>query len=161
VAKLAVVDASPLIFLSSLNLLDILHHAGDPILVPLPVILEVQQAGPTDPAVVAVAQSPWLQAVDPGPASTILQFWKLGAGESAVLTYALANPTTEVLLDDRKARRCASALGIAVRGTISLVLQAKRDAIIPSARPVLEQLRRMGMHLSDRVMNQSLALVGE
>jgi hypothetical protein len=32
---------------------------------------------------------------------------------------------------------------------------------IPHARPVLERLRQAGMYLSDRIMTQSLALVGE
>ncbi|MHC5726961.1 MAG: DUF3368 domain-containing protein, partial [Nostoc sp.] len=38
---------------------------------------------------------------------------------------------------------------------------AKQRGVIPAARPVLEQLRVCGMYLSDRVINQSLALVGE
>jgi predicted nucleic acid-binding protein len=41
------------------------------------------------------------------------------------------------------------------------VLIAKRRGIIPAARPVLENLRHAGMYLSDRVLNQALALIGE
>jgi predicted nucleic acid-binding protein len=85
----------------------------------------------------------------------------LGAGESAVLTWGYVNPGTEVIVDDLAARRCAAALGIPVRGTLGLVLTAKQQGILPAARPVLEQLRLSGMYLSDRVMNQALALVGE
>jgi predicted nucleic acid-binding protein len=85
----------------------------------------------------------------------------LGAGESAVLTWGYVNPGTEVIIDDLSARRCATTLGIPVRGTLGLVLTAKQQGIIPLARPVLEQLRLCGMYLSDRLMNQALAKVGE
>lgn len=59
------------------------------------------------------------------------------------------------------ARRCATTLGIPVRGTLGLVLTAKQRGTIGAARPVLEQLRLHGMYLSDRVMERALALVGE
>ncbi len=78
-----------------------------------------------------------------------------------MLTWGYVNPGTEVIVDDLAARRCAAALGIPVRGTLGLVLTAKQQGILPAARPVLEQLRLSGMYLSDRVMNQALALVGE
>jgi predicted nucleic acid-binding protein len=61
----------------------------------------------------------------------------------------------------RAGRRCATTLGIPIRGTLGLVLTAKQRGEISTARPVLEQLRLSGMYLSDRVMNQALALVGE
>ncbi len=64
-------------------------------------------------------------------------------------------------MDDLAARRCAGALGIPVRGTLGLVLTAKQQGEITAARPVLEQLRLCGMYLSDRVMNQALARIGE
>jgi predicted nucleic acid-binding protein len=44
---------------------------------------------------------------------------------------------------------------------LGLVLIAKQRGKINSAGVVIEQLRISGMFLSDRVMNQALALVGE
>lgn len=61
----------------------------------------------------------------------------------------------------RAGYRCATTLGIPIRGTLGLVLTAKQRGEISAARPVLEQLRLSGMYLSDWVMNQALALVGE
>jgi predicted nucleic acid-binding protein len=48
-----------------------------------------------------------------------------------------------------------------VRGTLGLVLVARRRGVIPAARPVVERLRRSGMYLSDRVCDRALALIGE
>jgi predicted nucleic acid-binding protein len=63
--------------------------------------------------------------------------------------------------DDRDARRCAQALGIGVRGTLGLVILAKQIGSIPSARSVVEQLRQVGLFLTDDIANGALALVGE
>jgi len=85
----------------------------------------------------------------------------LGPGESSVLAWAHAHSGSEAILDDLAARRCASAFGIPVRGTLGLALIAKQRGQIPSARRVLEQLRRGGMYLSDYVMDEALSRVGE
>ena len=80
---------------------------------------------------------------------------------SRLLAWALTNPSTEAILDDLAARRCANSLSIPLRGTLGLVLSAKQQGKISAARPILEQLRQSGMYLSDRIFNQALTLVGE
>jgi predicted nucleic acid-binding protein len=156
-----VVNASPLIFLANAGLLDFLRLAGDPVMVPLAVVREIQPGGLADAAYRALTQTNWLVTVDPGPVPPVIQSWSLGDGEASVLTWALTHPGTEALVDDLLARRCAASLGLAVRGTVGLVLTAKQRGIIAAARPVLEALRQSGMYLSDRVMNQALAVGGE
>jgi hypothetical protein len=58
-----VVNASPLIFLTRLGLLDLLNEPGVPVIVPDTVLLELGGLVPNDPAVLAVPQSPWLHVV--------------------------------------------------------------------------------------------------
>lgn len=73
----------------------------------------------------------------------------------------MANPGCPAVLDDLAARRCASVLAIPVHGTLGLALLAKKRGIAPAARPLVERLRQSGMYLSDKVVDQALALVGE
>ena len=128
---------------------------------PVEVRDEVCRRGLTDPTARAVDRVDWLEVVpSPGLPESVLA-WGLGRGESAVLALALEGPDHEVILDDRQARRCASMLGLPSLGTLSLVLRAKELGMIPLARPVLERLRSEGMFLSDFVLNQALAEVGE
>ncbi len=155
------VNASPLIILAKAGYLDLLRIAGDPVLVPLPVQQEIQQAGATDPAVLALGKVSWLQVVDPGPTALEVLPFGLDVGEEAVLTWALAHPGTEALVDDSTARRCAQKLAIPHRGCLGLVLNARRLGLLPAARPVLEALRTSGLYLSDRVLNSVLPQVGE
>jgi predicted nucleic acid-binding protein len=161
VVTLWVVNASPIILLAKVGLVALLRQLGPPVVIPEAVVLEIQRHGPADAAVQALAQSPWLIAVAPGPIAPSVAACQLDSGESAVLTHALANPGSGVILDDRPARNCASSLGIPYQGTLGLVIHAKQQGWIPAARPVVERLRQEGMHLSDQLMNQALAQVGE
>lgn len=156
-----VVNASPLIHLAEAGRLDLLRDAGANIWVPEPVAREIRAFGVEDLTARALAELAWL-SVRPAPAvSEDIMTWDLGPGESSVLALARANPGSVAVMDDLAARRCAQALGIALRGTVGLVLLAKRVGRISSARPVIETLRERGMFLSDALVEEALSLVGE
>lgn len=155
------INTSPLIFLTKGGFLDLLQIISHEIIVPQAVSSEIQAYGETDITANALANTSWLVVTEIPSVPAIIQSWDLGAGESAVLTWGYLNRGTEVIIDDLAGRRCAEALGIPVRGTLGIVLTAKQRGVIPSARPILEQLRLSGMYLSQKVINQALALVGE
>jgi predicted nucleic acid-binding protein len=161
VVSLWVVNAFPIILLAKVGLVDLLQHLGPPVVIPLAVLQEIQGRGPGDPAVQALAQAPWLVVVDPGPTAPAVTACHVGAGESAALTHALATPGSAAILDDGKARRCAASLAIPHQGTLGLVIHAKQQGWLAAARPVVERLRQEGLYVSDRVVNQALAQVGE
>jgi predicted nucleic acid-binding protein len=156
-----VVNASPLIFLTKVGLLEVLREPGVPVLVPDVVLAEVGGLDPNDPAVRAVEQSQWMRVVSTPTIPDNVLVWDLDAGESAVLAVALAEPGAMVILDDMPARRCARVLNISSQGTLGLVLVAKKQGLILAVRPVLEQLRDAGMWMSDRLENQVLVAAGE
>lgn len=160
-AERAVVNASPLIFLSRAGLLDFLQLISSEIIVPQIVAAEIEVRGESDPTAQAIANTPWLVVAQTPSVPTQIQAWGLGPGESSVLAWAHAHSGSEAIIDDLAARRCASAFNIPVRGTLGLALIAKQRGRIPSARRVLEQLRQGGMYMSDHVMNEAVARVGE
>ena len=130
-------------------------------MIPRAAVAEIQRGGALDPSVQALVNSPWIVTVDPGAIFAAVAALKLGTGESAVLSHAFANPGSGVILDDRAARKAALALGLPVQGTLGLILMAKRIGLVQAARPILEQLRQQGMFLSDKLLSQALAQVGE
>lgn len=156
-----IINSSPLILLTRTGWLDLLKSLNPEVVVPTSVAKEIQQRGAMDVTVQALALTDWLIIIETPPVPNIILSYDLGAGESSVLTWAYFHPGTEAIIDDLAARRCAAALGIPVRGTVGLVIKAKQQGMIPAARPVLEQLRSCGMYLSEQVINQALALVGE
>ncbi len=63
--------------------------------------------------------------------------------------------------DDRAGRRCAEAHGIPLLGTVGLVTLAKRLGRIAEARPIIEELRRVGLFVKDDVIADALKQAGE
>lgn len=160
-AESAVVNASPLIFLSRGGLIDLLQLVSSEVIVPEAVALEIEVRGEADPTAQMLAKTSWLVVTQTPLVSPQIQAWDLGPGESAVLAWAHIHEGCEAIMDDLAGRRCAAAFNIPVRGTLGLVLTAKERGHITSARELLNQLRQTGMYLSDRVLNEALARVGE
>ena len=160
-AEPPVANASPVIVLARGNRLELLRVAGPRVVIPSQVAEEIRRRGPEDVTARALAETPWLEIVETGPPPAEIEAQRLGPGESAVLTWALRHPGTEAIIDDLAARRLAAELGIPTRGTLGLVLAAKQAGIIGAARPVVEELRQIGLYLSDRIIAQALRRVGE
>jgi predicted nucleic acid-binding protein len=122
---------------------------------------EIEARGAQDPTVAAVRSSEWIQSVDTPLIPSTVAAWDLGPGESSVIAWALGNPPSRAVIDDLQGRRCATSLGVPLRGTLGLVLRAKRSGRILSARNALDQLMAAGMYLSRGILDAALAEVGE
>jgi predicted nucleic acid-binding protein len=122
---------------------------------------EIAARGANDVTARAISDTTWIE-IAPGLAvSDDIASWGLGPGESSVLAIAQANPGMTAIVDDLDARKCAARLGIPVRGTLGIVLTAKRRGGIPLARPVLEELIASGLYLHRRVLDEALKRVDE
>lgn len=148
-------------FLVRADLLEILRADATDVVVPEPVFVELCSHGEDDPTVEAIRRVDWLRMTPSPNIPSEIAAWDLGPGESAVLALALAEPERLVVIDDLEARRCAHAFSIPVIGTLGLLILAKQESRIPAVRPLVDRLRESGMYLSDRVINQALARVGE
>lgn len=66
-----------------------------------------------------------------------------------------------MVVDDRAARDCAYSMNIAVRGTIGILLLAKRRKKIDRIAPVLIHLRKAGLRVSQALFDKALRLADE
>ena len=160
-AEPPVVNSSPLIVLARAGVVELLRGESEDVLVPRVVAGETGQRGPDDPAVRALRTLAWLVVVDTGETDARVAACGIDAGEAAALSWAAQHPGTTAIVDDARGRRCAEQLGIPLRGTLGLILRAKRGGRIPAAGPVLDTVRRAGRYLSDEVVRRALAQVGE
>lgn len=71
----------------------------------------------------------------------------LDEGEAEVLTLA-RELQLPVLIDERKGRRVAARIGIAVIGTGAVLIAAKQAGLIPAVAPHLDHLKQHGYRLS-------------
>lgn len=155
-----VVNASPLIVLCKINHHHLFSQLTPDIVIPHAVAAEINAGPENDPARQFLAASPFsIVAVVPDP---VVLTWDLGAGETAVLTYALTNPDYKAILDDGAARRCGRTLGVPLLGTLGLILRARQADLIPAAVPVLKALQAHGFRLDDNLIRTVLPqTVGE
>jgi predicted nucleic acid-binding protein len=160
-----VVNASPLIHLARVSLLDVLREPRESVEVVVPdvVFAEVMTGLIRDRSAMLVEEATfdWLTIVPtPDPHPNIDQR-RIDAGEIAVISFAMSKPGSIAVLDDRLAREQATNLGIPVIGTIRLLIDAKQRGIIPSVRDPLESLRAQGMRLSDELFTRVIRQAGE
>ncbi len=161
VADKAIINASPLIFLSRSHHLDLLQAFADNIWVPEPVATEILQRGQQDITAKVIEQTEWIEVKPVSTIPTIITEWRLGIGESSVLALAAEHSGVEAIIDDLAGRKCAAGLNISVRGTLGIVLVAKKRGLIPKARPVIENMMVAGLYLSRKVVDEALSRVGE
>ena len=84
----------------------------------------------------------------------------LGTGEVAVLSYAQQHSQV-ALIDERRARRIAQQLGVAVVGSGAVLVALKASGVIASIRPALVAWYKHGYFLSPALQKQLLAAAGE
>lgn len=156
-----VLNASPIIVLSRLNLLAALEVVIPNHVIPRGVADEIN-AGPNgNPASVWVAAKAPSSIVVVPALSPVVTGWDLGRGETEVLSWAHEHKGHGVILDDFAARRCATALGIPLRGTLALLVSAKRFGLIRELKPVLDELPRVGFRISSALADEAKRLAGE
>jgi len=146
--KTVVVNSSPLITLYNSQLVDLLPQLFGTIQVPPAVWREVT-AYKADTAAQSLPQSSWASQTETVAIHPAIAAWDLGAGETEVLSYALAHPDHTAMIDDAAARRCAVSLNIPTLGTAGMVVLAKRRGLIPSISEPLQALRNAGLWLAD------------
>lgn len=156
-----VFNASPLIVLAKADLLDQLLPLGNHVWIPQAVVTEVTAVkNPADPARRwLVDQSKFIHG--PIPISPFVMAWDLGDGESAVLSLAESMHDAFAVLDDQAARYCSQAMGQKCIGTLGLILMAKQNGLIPSARQALNDVVAAGLFVSQHHIDSILRLACE
>jgi predicted nucleic acid-binding protein len=159
-----IVNASPLILLGKLDRLDLLFVGAREVAVPATVLAEV-----SDPRLGNLPEwdefLPALRVDTDVPIPPEVFRHALDPGESMVLALALTYKATgedvEVLLDEKKGRRSAQALGLAVIGTAGLLILGKQDGKVHQVKPLLDDLERQGMYLGSQLRREILEAADE
>lgn len=146
---IVVADAGPLIHLSLVGRIDLLPALYGRIAVPELVYREV------------VDQGEDLRAAPSYAARIGSTFPQLDPGEAAAIFLAVGSRADLILSDDRQARMTGERLGIPVKGTLGILVEAKRRGEIEVLAPALAELKRKGTWLSDHLVARVLSEVGE
>jgi uncharacterized protein len=103
----------------------------------------------------------WLQvlALSTVPSTTLVK--QLDRGETAVMTLAFEQLISLIVIDERRGRILARALGLQVTGSIGILLRAKREGLLSAIRPCIDTMHENGIWLSQRLRAAALHEAGE
>lgn len=162
---IVVADASPLILLGKLELLGVLPKLFDRVVTPGEVYLEVTSGEEERPGSRAVRQAEWLEVLASVSEAQDALYATLRAeldrGEAAAIALADSMGAELLLIDERQGRRVARRLGLKVRGTIGVLVRARRKGLIDRLQPVLERLQESGGWITEDLIHSALESVGE
>lgn len=105
----------------------------------------------------------WIKVSNAANEAEVARFLEIvDAGEAQAIELAKEIKADRLLIDERKGRRVAVQEGLAVIGSIGIVLLAKRNGLIPSVRQLLDRLEREGgLYISKEIRDTALKSIGE
>ncbi len=151
---------SPLVSLWGLNLLSLFRDLYTEVWIPREVEREFLGTKKEDRQQ-ALNDAPWIKTVDLTDPQNAAVYQGLDDGEAEVLALAKEHNTRFVLLDEKKARQEAKRIGLIVKGTVGILLEAKKKGLIHMIKPLIIALENNGMHLSKPLIDLVLREAGE
>lgn len=146
-----IADTSCLILLQNINQLEILNNLYGTIKVTIEVFHEYGNALPN-----------WIIIENPKDENCVLIIeQELDKGEASSIALALELDDCLLILDDLKARKFATQLGLNIIGTLGVIVDAKLKGIIPSIKPLLREISKTNFRISAQVEKILLDKAGE
>ncbi len=156
-------DTSPIQALAHLGLLDLLRQLYGQVLIP-PAVQHELLNPVGGHAVIDVSQHPYMQIQAPQDLGRVqaLRRQRLDPGESEAVALAFEVPAATLVVDEATARRVIQHLGLALTGTLGVLLEAKTQGLVAQVRPLMDSLQNtLGFFISPKLRADVLRLAGE
>jgi predicted nucleic acid-binding protein len=85
----------------------------------------------------------------------------LDAGEASAIALAMEQEDCLVIIDELKGRKIAKRLGLAITGTLGVIIQAKRSGHVALVRPLLARIKQTDFRLNEQLEDSILKQAGE
>jgi predicted nucleic acid-binding protein len=147
--------------LHRLGLLDLFPRLAGRVTVPQAVVDELVEGRAKGLNLPDPGSLTWMAVRRPTGAPTMPVTPDLSPGELEVLALTTATVGAVAIIDDLRARQIAEKLGIRLRGTLGLLIDARRAGLVPAVAPLLDQLQAAGFRVASPTRLAILKLVGE
>lgn len=160
---IVVADAGPLIALGRIGRLELLLALYGEVVVPGAVWNEIVVAGGERAGAAAVRDARWIEQVAVDEADELFASLRttLDAGESAAICLASRQNADLILLDERKGRAIAKRLGLRVKGTLGVLVSARRLGALEAVAPAIRALELSGIYIAPTLARAILEAVDE
>ena len=144
-------DTTPISELAKVNHLDLLPKLFGKVTITQGVFDELQVG--EHPAAKLVQNLSWLEVATVDNQQVVK--------ESEAVALAEEIGASQLLIDEKAARKVAMARKLPLIGTVGVLLLAKRRGVLASVKDVLDEMQAQGMRISDRLYVQVLTLAQE
>lgn len=137
-------DTSPITNLAAIGQLDLLRQLYSNVIIPQAVYHEMVGVDRIVPGAVEVQQLSWIQTVRVVNSGQVAQIQQqhnnIDLGEAEAITLSIELKADLLLMDERRGRSVALDYGLNVTGLLGVLLQAKKQGVIPAIKPLIAQL---------------------
>ena len=160
--RAVICNTSPMVYLHRIGRLDLMPALYGRVVLPNSVCRELETGLEENYDVPDWRTLPWADARGTRVPAVLRMVPDLGPGEAEVIALALEfGPEALVVLDDGLGRRIAGTHPIRMTGTVGVLCAGKRAGFLPSVRPALDKLLRVGFFLRPAVYREACRLSGE
>ncbi len=157
-----VINKSPIIALvAALGELGILQSLYREVRVPYEVSQEILVGGTTNFGVREFSRANWLSKETTPLTISPFLLNSLDKGEASVIQLALNRKIKTVCIDEAVGRRIARLSGLAVTGSIGILLRAKEEGHPIIIKEAIEKMLKQNIRLSSTVIKFALSQAGE
>ncbi|MBI5184054.1 MAG: DUF3368 domain-containing protein [Nitrospinae bacterium] len=156
-----VVNTSPWIALSICGQIPLLKRLYANVYIPQGVQEEIIAGGEHSRGVKELRTSSWLRVEKIIDESKVGLLYELERGEAEVIVLAKEKGIKHVLIDEKIARQQARIQELNVRGTLGLLLKAKKKGLLSSIKPLVLSIRNNGIWIKDEIVSGILKDAGE
>lgn len=157
-------DTSPLSNLALIDHLFLLRNIYQIVIIPSAVAQELENTREDDPRIAAVLSLEWIEVKQVSNTNFVKELQEdrlLDRGESEAIALALELKAEELLIDERLGRREASRLGLSMTGVLGILLMAKRRGLIPTVRPVMDDLMTIARFRISRPLYEEVLMIAQ
>ena len=152
---IVVSDSGPLIALSRLGMVPILHELFGEILIPEEVRREVVERGKGKPGSDIIEKAEWVKVEEVEDLSVVILSQEIERGEAEAIILAKELNADLLLLDEKIPREIAKSLGLKVAGTVGLIYEAlKRGIAQGDFEEIVLEMKRRGVWISEEIIEE-------
>lgn len=156
-----IVNTSPLQYFHQLAYLWILEKFCTHIQIPTAVYDEIERGIESSVNLPVLDSLAWVEVTRPTQTGFFPVIGRLGKGELEVIALGIENPGAILVLDDGLARRHAQRMAAPIKGTLGILLEAKKRGWIPEVASPIHSLVELGFRIAPKTIQHVLEKAGE
>ena len=153
-------NTTPIISLLKLSCLDILKELYSEINIPSAVYNEIEM-GRKKEYYQDLRKIEWIKIKPIQNKQSVKYFLDLDAGEAEAIVLATEIGADLIILDEKLGRFHAKHADLKVTGTIGVLIKAKNAGLIKNVKPLLVELTKKEVWISDSLISEICKLTGE